>query len=108
MADQIKTLIAQVLRGKNKPTFTPHMDGGDFVIVVNASKVKLTGRKVSNKKYFKHTGYMGHESFTTARAYGVEVTVLERDAAPVPESADEALLEDRGHRGAQGRTEASP
>ena len=59
--------IAKIIRGKHKPTFTPHMDGGDFVIVINASKVKLTGRKETNKVYFRHTGYMGHERFTAAR-----------------------------------------
>jgi large subunit ribosomal protein L13 len=64
---RLATEVARRLRGKHKPTFTPHMDGGDFVVVVNAAKVKLTGRKVSNKKYFKHTGYMGHESHVPAR-----------------------------------------
>ena len=59
--------VAQLIRGKHKPTFTPHMDGGDFVVVVNASQVKLTGRKLDQKTYFKHTGYMGHESHTPAR-----------------------------------------
>ena len=59
--------VAQLIRGKHKPTYTPHMDGGDFVVVVNASKVKLTGRKLDQKTYFKHTGYMGHESHTAAR-----------------------------------------
>ena len=59
--------VAQLIRGKHKPTYTPHMDGGDFVVVVNASKVKLTGRKLDQKTYFKHTGYMGHESHTPAR-----------------------------------------
>jgi large subunit ribosomal protein L13 len=58
--------VAQLIRGKHKPTFTPHMDGGDFVIVLNASKVRLTGNKLSQKTYFKHTGYMGHESHTPA------------------------------------------
>jgi large subunit ribosomal protein L13 len=58
--------VAQLIRGKHKPTFTPHMDGGDFVIVLNASKVKLTGKKMAQKTYFKHTGYMGHESHTPA------------------------------------------
>ena len=57
--------IAKILRGKNKPIFTPHMDTGDNVIVINASKVKVTGRKVEQKQYFKHTGYMGHERFAT-------------------------------------------
>ena len=56
--------IAKILRGKHKPMFTPHMDTGDFVIVVNASKVVVTGRKAENKQYFHHTGYMGHERFT--------------------------------------------
>ena len=56
--------IARILRGKHKPTFTPHMDTGDNVIVINASKVVVTGRKAEQKTYFKHTGYMGHESHT--------------------------------------------
>ena len=56
--------IAKVIRGKHKPIFTPHMDTGDGVIVINASKVKVTGRKVEQKKYFRHTGYMGHPRFT--------------------------------------------
>ena len=56
--------IAKVIRGKHKPTFTPHMDTGDYVIVINASKVKVTGRKAEQKEYFRHTGYMGHERFT--------------------------------------------
>ena len=51
--------VARVLRGKHKPTFTPHEDTGDFVIVVNASKVKLTGRKLEQKKYYHHTGFPG-------------------------------------------------
>jgi large subunit ribosomal protein L13 len=51
--------VATVLRGKHKPTFTPHVDDGDFVIVVNASKVKLTGRKLEDKVYYHHTGYPG-------------------------------------------------
>jgi len=56
--------VAKVIRGKHKPTFTPHMDTGDYVIVINASKVKVTGRKAEQKEYFRHTGYMGHERFT--------------------------------------------
>ena len=53
--------VAKILRGKHKPTFTPHMDTGDYVIVLNASKVRVTGRKAEQKTYFKHTGYMGHD-----------------------------------------------
>ena len=56
--------VAKIIRGKHKPSFTPHMDTGDFVIVVNASKVVVTGRKAEQKQYFNHTGYMGHERFT--------------------------------------------
>jgi large subunit ribosomal protein L13 len=64
---RLASVVAQLIRGKHKPTYTPHMDGGDFVVVVNAEKVRLTGRKLDNKRYFAHTGYMGHESFTVAR-----------------------------------------
>src|SRR5690242_16279265 len=61
---RLASKVAQIIRGKHKPTFTPHMDGGDFVVIVNAAKVKLTGRKLEQKRYFRHTGYMGHERFT--------------------------------------------
>src|SRR5918997_4775626 len=56
--------VAKILRGKHKPTFTPHMDTGDNVIVINASKVRVTGRKAEQKTYFRHTGYMGHDRQT--------------------------------------------
>ncbi len=58
--------VAKVLRGKNKPTFTPHMDTGDHVIVVNADKVVLTGKKLVQKTYFRHSGYVGGTTFTKA------------------------------------------
>jgi large subunit ribosomal protein L13 len=61
---RLASQVAQLIRGKHKPTFTPHMDSGDFVVVINAAKVKLTGRKMEQKRYFSHSGYMGHESFT--------------------------------------------
>jgi large subunit ribosomal protein L13 len=61
---RLASAVAQLIRGKHKPTFTPHMDGGDFVVVVNAARVKLSGRKAEQKRYFSHSGYMGHESFT--------------------------------------------
>jgi large subunit ribosomal protein L13 len=51
--------IAQILRGKHKPMFAPHLDTGDYVIVVNAEKVRVTGNKEEQKTYFRHTGYMG-------------------------------------------------
>jgi large subunit ribosomal protein L13 len=51
--------IAKLLRGKHKPTFTPHVDGGDFVIVINADKIRVTGDRLDSKKYYRHSGYMG-------------------------------------------------
>jgi large subunit ribosomal protein L13 len=56
---RLASRVAMVLRGKNKPTYTPHVDTGDFVVVVNASKVKLTGRKLQQKKYYRHSGSPG-------------------------------------------------
>ena len=58
--------VAKVLRGKHKPTFTPHVDTGDHVIVLNADKVVLTGKKLVQKTYFRHSGYPGGTTFTTA------------------------------------------
>ena len=58
--------VAKVLRGKNKPIFTPHVDTGDFVIIINAEKVVLTGKKLVQKTYFRHSGYVGGTTFTTA------------------------------------------
>ncbi len=57
--------VAQILRGKHKVDFTPHMDMGDFVVVVNAEKIIVTGKKETDKKYFKHTGYPGGGSETS-------------------------------------------
>jgi large subunit ribosomal protein L13 len=56
---RLATKIATVLRGKHKPTFTPHLDTGDYVIVVNADKIVVTGRKMTDKIYYRHTGYPG-------------------------------------------------
>ncbi len=63
---RLATRVASILRGKHKPAFTPHADTGDHVIVVNAEKVVLTGRKRENKIYYRHTGYMGGVKSTTA------------------------------------------
>ena len=63
---RLATRVASVLRGKHKATFTPHVDTGDFVIVVNAEKVKLTGRKREQKIYYRHTGYVGGIKSVTA------------------------------------------
>ncbi|OUX53089.1 MAG: 50S ribosomal protein L13 [Pelagibacteraceae bacterium TMED287] len=56
---RLAAFISKVLRGKNKPTFNPHMDNGDFVVVTNIEKIKFTGKKLSNKIYYRHTGYPG-------------------------------------------------
>ena len=64
---RVATKVATVLRGKHKPTYTPHMDCGDFVIVVNASKVNLTGNKLDDKIYYNHSGYTGGLRERTAR-----------------------------------------
>jgi len=60
---RLASQVAAVLRGKNKPYFTPHLDTGDFVVIVNADKVRLTGRKAEFKTYFTHSGYLGSERF---------------------------------------------
>jgi len=62
---RIATEVARILRGKHKPIFTPHMDTGDFVVVVNAEKVKFTGKKLKDKVYYHHSGYPGGISATT-------------------------------------------
>ncbi len=78
--------VAKIIRGKHKPMFTPHMDTGDFVIVINAAKVKVTGRKAEQKQYFRHTGYMGHELYTNF------ATMLERHPERVIEKAVHGML----------------
>jgi len=64
---RLASRIAMVLRGKNKPVFTPHADVGDFVVVVNAAQVRLTGNKLDNKMYYRHSGYMGGIKEISAR-----------------------------------------
>ena len=59
--------IAKILRGKHKPYFTPHVDCGDNVIVINADKIRLTGKKMTDKEYVRHTGYPGGQRFATPR-----------------------------------------
>ena len=56
---RVATIIANILRGKHKPSFTPHVDCGDNVVVINADKVQFTGKKMADKRYYKHTGYAG-------------------------------------------------
>lgn len=57
---RLSTEIARRLRGKHKPEYTPHVDTGDYVVVINAEKIRVTGRKLDNKMYYRHTGYIGN------------------------------------------------
>ena len=83
---KLATKAATILRGKNKPIFTPHVDTGDFVIVVNAEKVQLTGRKLENKVYYHHTGYVGGLVAETAKHR------MERKPELVVQSAVKGML----------------
>jgi large subunit ribosomal protein L13 len=62
---RLATIISKIIRGKNKNTFTPHMDHGDYVVVKNIEQIKFTGKKFQNKKYYRHTGYPGGIKETT-------------------------------------------
>ena len=80
------TKIADKLRGKDKPTFTPHVDGGDFVVVINAEKLKVTGKKSEQKKYFKHSLYPGG---LKEKSYA---EVLENNPERIVENAVKGML----------------
>ena len=69
---RVATIISKIIRGKNKTTFTPHMDNGDFVVVKNVDHIKFTGSKFKNKKYYKHTGYPGGIKETTPEKLSVK------------------------------------
>ena len=83
---RLSTKVATVLRGKHKPTYTPHIDCGDYVIVVNAEKVKLTGKKLSDKKYYNHSGYPGGLRERTAK------TMIEKYPEEMIERAVKGML----------------
>lgn len=91
---RLATIIALRLRGKHKPSYTPHMDDGDNIIVINADKVVLTGRKRDNKVYYHHTGYIGGIKERTARS------ILE---GRYPERVIEKAVERMVPRGPLGR-----
>jgi large subunit ribosomal protein L13 len=84
---RLATQIAVILRGKNKRTFAPHMDLGDYVVVINADKVKLSGNKESQKEYIHHTGYLGHlrrKPIAKVRAESPTRIVTEAVAGMIP------------------------
>lgn len=83
---RLASKVAFLLRGKHKPDFTPHVDCGDNVIVINADKVRLTGKKVTDKKYFSHSGYPGGQKATTPKQ------LLEKKPEAVVEKAVKGML----------------
>ena len=86
--------VAKVLRGKNKPTFTPHIDTGDYVIVVNAEKIKVTGKKLDQKIYYNHSDYVG----------GMRETTLKEMLAKKPERVIELAVKGMLPKGPLGRS----
>ncbi len=83
---RLATKVASIIRGKHKPMFTPHLDVGDYVVVVNAEKVALTGNKADQKTYFRHSGYMGNEKHIPFRR------MIERHPDRVIELAIKGML----------------
>lgn len=83
---RLSTEVASVLRGKHKPIYTPHVDCGDYVIVINAEKIKLTGKKWEQKKYYSHSGYNGGLSERTAKE------VMEKFPTRMVEKAIKGML----------------
>ena len=69
---RLATIISKIIRGKNKNTYSPHVDDGDFVVVKNIEKIKFTGKKFQNKKYFRHTGYPGGIKETTPEKLSIK------------------------------------
>ncbi|MCI6498143.1 50S ribosomal protein L13 [Lachnospiraceae bacterium HCP1S3_C3] len=90
---RLSSEIAKVLRGKNKPTYTPHIDTGDYVIVVNADKIKVTGRKLDQKIYYNHSEYVG----------GMKETTLRELLAKKPEKVIELAVKGMLPKGPLGR-----
>ena len=89
--------VAKVLRGKNKPIFTPHIDTGDYVIVVNAEKIKVTGKKLDQKVYYRHSGYVG----------GIKETTLKEMINKNPERVIELAVKGMITKGPLGRQKYS-
>ncbi len=83
---EIATGIANVLRGKDRVDYTPHVDGGAFVVIINAEKVRVTGKKETDKKYYRHSGYLGHLKTETLK------TVREKNPTRILEEAVKGML----------------
>ena len=91
---RLSSEIASILRGKNKPTFTPHIDSGDYVIVVNADKIKVTGKKKDQKIYYNHSDYVG----------GMKETTLKEKMAKKPEDVIRLAVKGMLPKGPLGRS----
>ena len=91
---RLATIVANILRGKHKPSYTPHVDCGDHVVIINADKVRFTGKKLQDKIYYRHTGYVGGLKGVTA------CKVLE---GRLPELVLEKAIERMNPRGPLGR-----
>jgi large subunit ribosomal protein L13 len=86
---RLATQVADVLRGKNKPVFTPHLDAGDFVVVINAEKVAVTGKKETDKTFMSYSGWKGGEKFTTVariRAKNPEKLIMHAVRGMIPKN----------------------
>ena len=92
--DRLASGVASVLRGKNKPQFTPHVDTGDYVIIVNADKIKVTGKKLEQKIYYNHSDYVG----------GMRETTLKEMLAKKPERVIELAVKGMLPKGPLGRS----
>lgn len=90
---RLSTEVASILRGKNKPTFTPHIDTGDYVIVINAEKIEVTGKKLDQKIYYRHSAYVG----------GLKETTLREKLAQKPEEVIEHAVKGMLPKGPLGR-----
>ncbi|MCD8097940.1 MAG: 50S ribosomal protein L13 [Lachnospiraceae bacterium] len=90
---RLSSEVAKVLRGKNKPEFTPHIDTGDYVIVINAEKIKVTGKKLDQKIYYRHSDYVG----------GLKETTLREMLAKKPEKVVEDAVKGMLPKGSLGR-----
>jgi large subunit ribosomal protein L13 len=91
---RLSSEIAKILRGKNKPTYTPHIDTGDYVIVVNAAKIKVTGKKMDQKIYYNHSDYVG----------GMKETTLKEMMAKKPEDVITLAVKGMLPKGPLGRS----
>lgn len=90
---RLSSEVAKILRGKNKPQFTPHLDMGDYVIVINAENIKVTGKKLDQKIYYHHSDYVG----------GMKETTLKEKLAKKPESVIELAVKGMLPKGPLGR-----